>query len=167
MQSGFGAYAKQEQKGFESVTGSGFGKPADGEFTQIKESAIDVSMDKNYQHKTGEEKDTVLGTLRCKLYRLSGSDWTHVGVGPLKILKSEDGNCRLVLRRESSLNGLGTTLLMNIGLQSCTSVQRRQGRALSLTSVKSEDGKLVPTSFLLRAFRDEDFEVLERHVLEK
>ncbi|XP_014212224.1 E3 SUMO-protein ligase RanBP2 isoform X2 [Copidosoma floridanum] len=49
---------------------------------------------------TGEENETTLFCARAKLFRFVDKEWKERGIGDVKLLKSEDGRVRLLMRRE-------------------------------------------------------------------
>lgn len=60
-----------------------------------------IPLPDEVEKKTGEENEDVMFSERCKLYRLTESEWKERGIGLMKILKSkETGKYRVLMRRE-------------------------------------------------------------------
>ncbi|GMH34053.1 hypothetical protein BSKO_01887 [Bryopsis sp. KO-2023] len=53
---------------------------------------------------TGEEAETLILELKCKLYRFDNGEWKERGVGPAKLLEhKETGKTRLLMREDKTL----------------------------------------------------------------
>lgn len=80
---------------------------------------------------------------RAKLFKLVDNDYTEVGIGPLRVLRTaaaasaSAASARLVMRRESYVRGPGTKLLLNARLTACLACIEKSDKAMLLTVVES------------------------------
>lgn len=124
-------------------------------------------MDENFKHSNGEERERSVFQVRAKLFKLeNSSDWKECGLGPLRILdevkESASKSSRLVMRRETHVNGPGTKVILNVCLASCTSIESKGEKSVfvscmdvaqenePLESQLSTKMKPKPTMYLLR-----------------
>mmetsp|Transcript_12088 Transcript_12088/g.12452 ORF Transcript_12088/g.12452 Transcript_12088/m.12452 type:complete len:468 (-) Transcript_12088:406-1809(-) len=102
----------------------------------------------------GESDEECILQLRTKLFRFSRNgnktEWIEIGIGPLRILQpstkvlteenlevSNESNVfkhsRLVMRRENTIRGVGTKLLLNVLLSSSVTIGRQAEKAIRFT----------------------------------
>ncbi|CCI47743.1 unnamed protein product [Albugo candida] len=107
----------------------------------------------------GEEDEQILQEQRGKLFKLIGSDYVEVGIGPVRLLTKLDvvadrRNTRIVMRRESYPRGPGTKLILNARIQAFASCTVKTDRTLLFTILEPKDEPkediVHPVTYVLR-----------------
>lgn len=95
----------------------------------------------------------------------SGTEWREVGIGPLRVLRTESKTkqitTRCVMRREMHPGGSGTKVILNIKLIKLANVKQSGEKFVRLTIV-GEEGK--PVNYLFKLKTVDEVEKLIKHI---
>eukprot|EP00816_Leptocylindrus_hargravesii_P008724 CAMPEP_0196821568 /NCGR_PEP_ID=MMETSP1362-20130617/79873_1 /TAXON_ID=163516 /ORGANISM="Leptocylindrus danicus, Strain CCMP1856" /LENGTH=461 /DNA_ID=CAMNT_0042200803 /DNA_START=23 /DNA_END=1408 /DNA_ORIENTATION=- len=134
-----------------------------------KKESVDDSKDEHEndkdEEKTGAKTAKDGKDIRSDDSSSSGTEWREVGIGPLRVLRTESKSkqitTRCVMRREMHPGGPGTKVILNMKLIKLANIKQSGEKFVRLTTV-AEEGE--PVNYLFKLKTVDEVERLIKHI---